>query len=230
MAGPQLLPGHALRTELRRNPFRPILLEDLRLLRDVVARERPDLQQIVESRSIRISETGYRTLYENTFAFTNTDGKTNLALLETSFRVLPDGSLKFPEKFLTHARILRKFLGHGLGMVLAEACESMDARGKERGFDPHLLSDLGRAFSLKGAIDRFFYEGGAFDFLSAREIRLMDDLVPAANPYAFIYDGGFPVHTEVPHSRGCCHTHHVIHTVPDLYFPSIMDFPKKRKT
>lgn len=207
------VPAHTLLTELRKAPFRPILLEDLRSLNPRVSSE---------PIRVAVSETGYRTLYENTFAFTKRDDKTNLALFEVGFRFRPDGSIALTGGFRRHNALMKKLLSHGLDTVLSEACRTWAERAESRGFDPNDEAYWGANPAWSSLLER----GCELEdsVLTEKEAEV---IAGSGGAFGFGYMDGLAFYHSAPVTKSAAHSHIITHSDASSYFPSAVDCGSK---
>jgi len=215
-SGPRLHAPHPLLAELRKTPFRPILLEELRSLNPQVSPKPVHLA---------VSEAGYRTLYENTFAFTQRGDRTNLALFEVGFRFRPDGSIVPTTEFRRHNAIMRKLLSFGLDKALSEACQTWAARAEARGFDPNDERNWGYETNVWRSL---------LDTAGELEFRLTEKqqevIQGSGGVLGFGYRDGFAFYYSTSDStkvQRAAHSHSLSHSDIDSYFPSFGDFNSK---
>ena len=192
-----------LMEELRRKPFRPILVEDLRTLE-------PDLK---EPTPIHISKAAYEELYQNAFAFTETDSGLFLTMFEVGFH-LEGGSVRTHRPFRAYQRIVKKLLEMGAAEIFTKACRTWESKAK--GLD---LND-----------ERIMTDYGWFELLEPAvmlEYELMEeerDLLGVAGLLAFEYNSGFAACMQTPVvGEPHLHTHTVSHMSASAYFPSTFD-------
>lgn len=192
----------SLTHKLRREPFRPILVEDIRLLS-------PE----AEPARIHISRDGYRTLYRNAFTFTE-NGSLCLTPFEVGFFLERDGSVRPHDGFRAYRRTMRMLLVNGLAEVHSDACRAWEEKSRGR-FDPNDQDNVPK-YGWGRLIDPPMH----IESMLSVEQRIVLGY-PGVLP--FIYHDGFAACCVVPEEEGAFHTHTVTHSDPDAYFPSEYD-------
>lgn len=195
-------PARALRgclsQELRRRPFRPLLIEDLKLM-----------DPRIEPAEIIIPKDCYRTLYENAFVFT----RGILTPFEVGF-FLENGGVKPHRQFRMYRGVVGMLLDNGLAEVHADACKSWEALSRGR-FDPNDQEN-----ALEHGWPELIEPPAEIENLLSPNDRMV---LGYAGVFPFFYHDGFAACCIVPDAEGAMHTHTIIHSQPDVYFPSDYD-------
>jgi len=220
-------PQNPLLAELRKNPFRPIQVEELPLLKE---------GEYTKPKQVRISPDGYRALYEHTFAFTGSDARLDLTLIEVGFKLDSSGAIALKRDSVRFEKLLNKALDAGLARVLSAACREWECRALKKGFDPE---DEGEQTNR-----RWF---GSFERkINGIQWKLFGDKcdLGPTGLLGFDYMDGFPYCNEVPgeafkpcetprcspekQGNTLCrtlsqHSHAISHLSSEGYFPSWAD-------
>ena len=202
---------HPLLQKLRKEPFRPVLVEDLQQLE-------PELKS--EPIPLPVSKDGYRTLYQNALTFTETDSGLFLTLFEVGFFLMKNGSVRPHKKFREYHGIMKKLLKKGLAEIHSEACREWEKRAEGR-FDPNDEDNM---------VDHDWFDliGPTFDVKKMLTERQRDILGPEG-VFSFHYQDGFTYCCHTPTTKKFhYHTHVVTHSSPSSYFPSEFDYFPQR--
>lgn len=199
----QLLAG------LRREPFRPIMVESLQSIN-------PNLK--IEPRPVHISGDGYRTLYREAITITDTPHGPSLSFFEVGFNLEGDGSVRQTRRSGIHNGIMKKLLGLGLAEIHLFACASWEAMANRRGFDPNDEDNL-----CLGWFDLILAPSSLPERLTRQERRIFDKEIPYGE-LGFHYLDGYPSLAYTPKTRNAPHTHTVTHGNPEHYLPSFSDW------
>jgi len=190
-----------LLAKLRREPFRPIRLDELPLLDGAFG---------ASPRKVTLTEESYRTIYENTFMFLPRKDNLDLVLFETGFSLTKKGSVKLTPSFREERSAFRKAMEIA-SEALTSACRDWEGYTKSRKWDPNdmdyaaekLMSwlDMEEAWDMR----IMMLVNKIEERLSEKDFKIFDD---ERGIYCFQYLDGFPVRNSVkaedkrkPHSH-----------------------------